>query len=162
MLATSILFNGQFAHHKSILLTLLASHKADEREMAINIIFGIRERGPVEWDTPTGVQPFKIFVFIIVQSNSAQTFFNQYINANIFQRGDHQINMKATSLQNLNVKNIKEAFTEPPHTWCLSGSELVRLMQEPLVVDLPVSSMAVERGIKEVTEAAVVCSDSVE
>jgi hypothetical protein len=45
MLATSISINGQMAHHETILLSLLASPLSEDRDLAINIIFGIRELG---------------------------------------------------------------------------------------------------------------------
>ena len=60
LLATSMSFNGQMAHHESVLLALLASTKLEERELAINIVFRIRMMGPRRWDTPTGVRPFKV------------------------------------------------------------------------------------------------------
>ena len=68
--------------------------------------------------------------------------------------------MRATTLHNLNVKNIREAVTKPPHTRSLSGPQLLAFLHNPLLVNLPVSSVAVERGVKDVTEAAIVCSDS--
>ena len=60
LLATSISFNGQMAHPESILLAMLASTSSCERERAVELIFRVRSRGPIEWETPAGVRPFKV------------------------------------------------------------------------------------------------------
>ena len=122
------------AHHESILLSMLGSSKPEERSEAVDIIFEIREKGPLVWDTPTRVRPFK--------------------------REDHQVNMAALSIQTLNKKPINLAETEPPATKGLSGFELMALKDQPLLLDLPANSVAVERGIKDITKAANVCCDS--
>ena len=63
MLSTSMSFNGQMGHHESVLLSMLASSSPEERELAVNTIFNIREMGPIQWKTPTGLRPFKVGLF---------------------------------------------------------------------------------------------------
>ena len=65
--------------------------------------------------------------------------------------------MSATSLQTLNMKG---AVTEPPCTKTHSGPQLLAIKEEPLHVRLPACSVAVERGVKDVTEAALVATDA--
>ena len=60
LLATSISFNGQMAHPELVLLGMLSSTSSAERKRAVEIIFKVRSRGPIKWDTPTGVRPFKV------------------------------------------------------------------------------------------------------
>ena len=60
LLATSMSFNGQMAHPESVLLAMLASSSSSERERAVGVIFRVRSRGPIEWETPSGVRPFKV------------------------------------------------------------------------------------------------------
>ena len=78
------------------------------------------------------------------------------------QREDHKVNMNATSLETLNLKPLTSAATEPPITRCLTGRELLAFLQTPLVLDLPATSVAVERGVKDVTKVGPLCVDSVE
>ena len=59
-LKTSFDFNGQFGHHESILVSLLASPEVEDRQLAINTIFTIREQGPRTWNTPSGQRPFQV------------------------------------------------------------------------------------------------------
>ena len=72
------------------------------------------------------------------------------------------VNLKATSLLDLAVKPLASSATEPPYTRSFSGPQLLSILEEPLVLDLPASSVAVERSVKEVTSASAVCADSVE
>ena len=55
-----LLLNGQMAHPESVLLATLASSSLSERERAVEVIFRVRSRGPIEWETPSGVRPFKV------------------------------------------------------------------------------------------------------
>ena len=57
---------------------------------------------------------------------------------------------------------LASAATEPPTTCSLSGPKLLQFLDHPLQLDLPACSVAVERGVKEVTLAADVCADSKE
>ena len=70
--------------------------------------------------------------------------------------------MNATKLEDLNLTPLAEAKTEPPFTRSLTGLQLMSLKEVPLVLDLPACSVAVERCVKEVTEASTLCVDSVE
>ena len=78
------------------------------------------------------------------------------------QREDHRVNLKATSLQELAVKPLASSATEPPYTRSFSGPQLRAILDEPLLLDLPACSVAVERAVKEVTSASAVCADSLE
>ena len=67
--------------------------------------------------------------------------------------------MRATSLETLNIKGVREAVTEPPCTRSLSGPQLLALQERPLQLMLPACSVAVERGVKDVTEVALLATD---
>lgn len=60
LLAVSMSTNGQMAHPENVLLSMLGSDSREEREEGVDIIMDIRERGPVVWDTESGVRPFKV------------------------------------------------------------------------------------------------------
>ena len=60
LLEKSMSFNGQMAHHESILLAMLASPHTEERKLAVEVIFRIREEGPKEWSSSSGIRPFKV------------------------------------------------------------------------------------------------------
>ena len=67
--------------------------------------------------------------------------------------------MKALRLQELNVNHISGAITEPPYTRSISGPQLLAIKADPLELDLPACSVAVERGVKDVTGATAVSAD---
>ena len=104
--------------------------------MVVDVIQRIRGEGPKKWSTASGIRPFK--------------------------QNHHKINMDALSLETLNAMGIQEAVTEPPITQALSGSQLLDLRERPLQIRLPGCSVAVERGVKDVTEAALLATDSLE
>ena len=60
VLKTAMNSNGEFAHHDNVLVSLLASYDIEERKVAINIIFQIREKEKVtqRWKTATGQRLF--------------------------------------------------------------------------------------------------------
>ena len=63
----------------------------------------------------------------------------------------------------LDLTDLTKAQTEPPVTiGMMSNDELDQALETPLNLQLPVSSMAVERGVKIVTRAANVTADPVE
>ena len=62
----------------------------------------------------------------------------------------------------LDLTDLTKAQTEPPVTIGMSNDELDKALETPLNLQLPVSSMAVERGVKIVTRAANVTADPVE
>ena len=70
--------------------------------------------------------------------------------------------MDATCLADLNVTPLENAETEPPLTRSLSGPQLLALVKSPLKTSLPGNSVAVERGVRDVTLASAVCCDSKE
>ena len=67
--------------------------------------------------------------------------------------------MDATCLEDLNITPLKIAKTEPPLTRNLSGPQLLAFVKNPLKTALPANSVAVERGVRDVTLAATVCCD---
>lgn len=60
VLKTVMNTNGQYGHPENVLISLLSSPVAEEREIAVETIFNIREQGPKVWQTPTGQRPFKV------------------------------------------------------------------------------------------------------
>ena len=72
------------------------------------------------------------------------------------------MNLDALTLQTLNIIPLSEARTEPPVTRGLSGPQLLSLQESPLKLNLPGNTVSVERGVKDVTGAALVCADSKE
>ena len=72
------------------------------------------------------------------------------------------INPKATNLFNLNLIPLDLTSTEPPLTRHMTGVQLLALKTAPLQVDLPVTSVVVERGVKDVTRGSTVCVDAEE
>ena len=152
LLKTSLSTNGQMAHPENVLLAMLASPDTRERKEAVDIVMKIRELGPVVWDSPSGVRPFKVLLI--------QLCFNH--NILFSQREDHEVNLDALTLQTLNIIPLSEARTEPPVTRGLSGPQLLSLKESPLKLNLPGNTVSVERGVKDVTGAASVCADSKE
>ena len=67
--------------------------------------------------------------------------------------------MAASNLKTLNVKGLEGSVTEPPCTRALSGTQLLALQEEPLELRVPACSVAVERAVKDVTEAALAATD---
>ena len=65
-------------------------------------------------------------------------------------------------MEELNVMPVESAVTEPVHTRTFSGPQLLSMEEEPLQLNLPATSVAVERAVKDVTKAAAICSDSKE
>lgn len=76
------------------------------------------------------------------------------------QRSDHKVDMEARCLAELNVVPVEAAVTEPVYTRSMKGTELLSLKEVPLKLSLPATSVAVERAVKDVTQAAAACSSS--
>ena len=70
-----------------------------------------------------------------------------------------KINFDVTSLYEL--ADLGLANTEPPLTQSLTEN-ITRLLEEPLSIELPLSTVAVERAVKDITAAARVCTDPAE
>ena len=62
--------------------------------------------------------------------------------------------MSDSCLEDLNMTPLVEAKTEPPLTRSMSGPQLLSLEQNPLKTSLPGNSIAVERGVRDVTLAS--------
>ena len=57
------------------------------------------------------------------------------------------------------LADISVANTEPPLTQSLTEVELKGVIDDPYIVDLPCHTVAVERGVKETTGAALKSAD---
>ena len=68
---------------------------------------------------------------------------------------DYQINPDATDLMNLNRKPLSMAQYEPPPTKGLSLAELRGIIEKPLNLGLPLSSVAIEGAVKDTTRVAL-------
>ena len=135
IIRTSLDTNGQFAHHENILVTLLASDEQGEREEAVRILLRIRETGP-QFGGKKGQRPFK--------------------------PQDYMVNPLATSIYNLNINSLENAQTEPPLTRNLSEQQLLKILHDPMLVELPLTSVAVERDVKLTTAVSTLSADSKE
>ena len=79
-----------------------------------------------------------------------------------FMPNDHRLNVKATGLQNLNMIPLKEARYEPPVTKHLSDQEVLGFLHNPFDASgIPLSSVAVERAVKDTTRAAMMARSTV-
>ena len=65
-------------------------------------------------------------------------------------------------MYNLNTIPLASLKTEPPLTINMSNSDLESIVLSLLIVDLPLSTTAVERAVKQVTSAASKTSDPIE
>ena len=57
--------------------------------------------------------------------------------------------------------DLNKTDLEPPVTLKMDNLELEQLLTSPLNLKLPISTMAVERGVKAVTKASLVTADPV-
>ena len=71
----------------------------------------------------------------------------------------YEINPLATSLSDLNISPLSNAVREPAPLKSLSDSELEQILLKPLGMQFPMTSVDVERGVKETTRAALKCGD---
>ena len=69
------------------------------------------------------------------------------------------LNFDAQSIHDLT--DLSKSDLEPPVTIKMDNTELEQLLTSPLDLNLPISTMAVERGVKTVTRASVVTADPV-
>ena len=116
--------NGQFAYHENVLLGMLASESSTLRSVAVEVISEVRSK-PVS-----------------VSANAKQR---------LFTRDDWKVNEYAQSLSNLSSLPLFDCQTEPPMTKHLSNAELESLIDLPLKCDLPLTTVATERAVKETT-----------
>ena len=131
-------FNGQMAHSENVLYSMLCSPVISERKFAIQAILDIRERGS---GAGTGV-------------------------IRKFERNSHILDPKAVDITTLNPlladPSKNHEVTEPPATLKMSVEELQSVIFCPLRSLFPISSVAVERAVKDTTRAALMASTSKE
>ena len=128
--------NGFYAHPENILLHLLNSSNFEDRRAGVRIIQGIREKRnkpPV----------------ITKQRKNAR----QAKKIREFKAKDYKINPEAKSVLDLPENGFSDP-TEPPVTMQLSDSELLTVLTQPLSTNLPVSSTAVERAVRNVSDVS--------
>ena len=69
--------------------------------------------------------------------------------------------MKATGLDNLNMIPLREARYEPPVTKAMTESEILTFLHTPYDASgVPLSSVTVERAVKDVTRAAMMARNT--
>ena len=119
-------WNGQFAQHENVLLGMLCSESSTLRSVAVEVISEVRSKSK----------------HVSVSSNAKQR---------LFTRDDWKVNEYAQSLSNLSSLPLFDSKTEPPMTKHLSNAELESLIDSPLKCDLPLTTVATERAVKETT-----------
>ena len=121
------------AHHESVLLSLLGSSDPSDRAFAVDLVQQIREVGEQVWPAKSqGVRPVRT----------------------------PTIQFGANCLHSLADLSLDD--TEPPLTKSLTDLELEAIKEKPSFVDLPKNTVAVERGVKETTAAALKSADPVQ
>ena len=118
--------NGMFCSQENILMSLIKSPDRSERNLGVSIILGIRLRTPENSGIIRVICP-----------------------------DDYTVNPDASSLEDLNKRHITLAKTEPPATKLLSNEQLVKLVGSPMSLRLPLSSVAVERAVKDTTRVSL-------
>ena len=131
----SMMHNGHFANHEAILTGMLHSADKAERVQGVNIILNLRKL-PKRVLTRKGVRVVK--------------------------RRHCRINPNADSLADLNIQHVEKAKTEPPCTRGLTDEQLMEVAECPLDLKLPITSVAVERAVKDTTRAVKMVSSSLE
>ena len=133
---TSMCHNGYFANHESILTAMLHSVNQAERLQGVNIILNLRKLKQKRVLSRMGVRVVK--------------------------RRHCRINPQADCLANLNIHHVEKAKTEPPCTRGLTDKELMEVVESPLDLKLPITSVAVERAVKDTTRAVKMVGSSLE
>ena len=72
-----------------------------------------------------------------------------------------EINLHANSLYDLTTQSLETANSEPPVTLDMSDIELTAIVEPPLDLSLPCTTVAVERGVKTTTAASKVFADPI-
>ena len=137
--------NGFYAHPENILLYLVSSSDPQEREAGVQIIQAIRRKR----NKPQAVSK---------KGKKRQKASMAGIRS--FKPEDYKINPEAKSIVELPLHGFSNP-TEPPVTMKLSDGELESLLTEPLSTNLPVSSVAVERAVRDVSDVShrSICSE---
>ena len=131
----SMCHNGFFANHEAILTAMLHSVIKAERVLGVNIILNLRKL-PKRVLSRKGVRVVK--------------------------RKHCRINPNADCLANLNIHHVELATSEPPCTRGFSDEQLMEVIECPLDLKLPITSVAVERAVKDTTRAVKMVSSSLE
>ena len=133
----SLDINGQMGANENIILCCLSSPDSEERTLGVETILRIRHKASVHQLPKTGIRPFM--------------------------PNDYRVNVNASGLHNLNMIPLKEARYEPPVTKHLSESEILGFLHSPFDASgIPLSSVAVERAVKDTTRAAMMARSTVD
>ena len=127
--------NGHMAAHENIFMCLLSSPFEEERIAAVLRILTIRTLKTKEIDDDGNVGDVNI--------QKAQKL------RTIDPKFHLMINMKAKSIFELNMIPISQAENEPPVTKSMSFDELISVLKAPIDLELPITSVAVERSVKD-------------
>ena len=130
VLQNAININGQYVHHENIIFCLLHSQDETERRLGVQTILRIRDQHP---SCSVG-------------------------NLRSFVPGDHRVNMRALSLSNLNLIPLSAAVHEPPVTERLSRDEVISFLDSPLDSLYPITSVSVERAVKDTTAVSLMAT----
>ena len=125
ILGESINQNGFFLHHENILMGMICSKDIKERRVAIEKILSLRTENSL---TDSIIR--------------------------VFHPDDYKVNFNAMDLVSLNQVPLSEAKFEPPATKVFSDDEIKSFLYFPLDLNIPLSSVAVERAVKDTTRAA--------
>ena len=126
----SLDINGQMCHNENILLCCLSSPDVEERTLGVETILRIRHKASSLQQPETGIRPFMPV--------------------------DYRVNVKASGLHNLNMIPLKCSRYEPPPTKGLSEQQILSFLHIPFNASgIPLSSVAVERAVKDTTRASM-------
>ena len=126
--------NAYFAHHKNILLAMLADNDHNVRLLAVNKILSIR----------------------ISQKNSDNVGHDEEVDVRKFIIP--KINTNAKTYYSLSSLSLKDMH-EPPALKQLLNKEIGAFQQHKLILENPCHNQAVERHIKLVSEASAVVAE---
>ena len=127
----SLSFNGQMCHPENIILGLLASPERADREQAVNIITAARSARAGQ----AAEQPLRTF-----------------------KRDDHKVNLNFTSMIEY-ISEFPDDQDEPPATKHIPNDELLLMKDFPYEPLLPLTTVDVERAVKETTRISKLCSN---
>ena len=130
--------NGHWSSHENILLCCVSSLEKDERLIGVDIILH-KLRVTSDQQEATGKKEIRVVG-----------------------PEEYKVNIEATSLVNLNVNSLYLAKTEPPATLKMSNEEIELLREKPLELSLPLSTVSVERAVKETTRTSLMAYSELE
>ena len=133
----SLDINGQMGANENIILCCLSSPDSEERTLGVETVLRIRNKASSLQLPKNEIRPFM--------------------------PNDYRVNVKATGLHNLNMIPLNEARYEPPVTKCLSDQEILNFLHSPFDASgIPLSSVAVERAVKDTTRASMMARTTVD